>query len=156
MSTKKTKILILCHGNICRSTMAEGILKHKFIQQSKNVIVESAGFEAFHIGDEPDKRTIETLRNHQITLSGKKARLFTTEDFDNFDKIYFMDDNNFHHVKAFVRSKEDLAKLDYIMNVVELKLNLQVPDPYYGGKEGFEKVYQMLDKACNVISELYS
>ncbi len=134
--------------------MAEGILKHKFNQQSKNVLVESAGFEPYHIGDKPDKRTIETLQKHQISLIGKRARLFKTEDFDKFDKIYFMDDNNFYHAKDFVRTKDDLAKLDYIMNVLEPKNNTEVPDPYYGGKEGFELVYRMLDKACGKITDL--
>ncbi|NVN94958.1 MAG: low molecular weight phosphotyrosine protein phosphatase [Bacteroidetes bacterium] len=147
------KILILCHGNICRSPMAEGILKHKLKQQGKNILVESAGFESYHIGDKPDERTIQTLQKHQINILGKRARLFKKNDFDEFDKIYFMDDNNFLYAKKIARNSEDLKKLDYIMNVLEPKNNIQVPDPYYGGKEGFDSVYKMLDMACQKIAD---
>lgn len=134
--------------------MAEGILKHKINEASKNAIVESAGFEPFHVGDEPDDRTIHTLQNHNIKLKGKRARLFKIQDFEEFDKIYFMDDNNFRHLKVFARNNEDLSKADYIMNVIEPEKNIDVPDPYYGGKEGFENVYKMLDKACQKIVDL--
>ena len=148
-------ILILCHGNICRSPMAEGILKHKFKQQSKNILVESAGFEPYHVGDEADIRTIQTLQKHQISIAGKKARLIKLDDFDRFDKIYFMDDNNYSHLKNFARNSKDLEKVDYIMNVLEPKNNIEVPDPYYGGKDGFDQVYEMLDQACQKITDAY-
>lgn len=153
MLNKEIKILILCHGNICRSPMAEGILKNKFKLQFKNVLVESAGFESYHIGDSPDERTMLVLKKHQIPFSGKKARLFKTEDFDEFDKIYFMDNNNFFHLKRFFRNSNDLAKVDYIMNALDSTANIEVPDPYYGGKDGFEKVYVMLNKACQKIAD---
>jgi len=148
------KILILCHGNICRSPMAEGILKHKVIKAGlSSVYIESAGFEPYHNGDSPDKRAIETMKKHNIDISNKKARLFKTEDFDNFDQIYFMDENNSNFVKSFARNSLDLAKTDFIMNVLNKKENNSVPDPYYGGNEGFEMVYKMLDTACDKIIE---
>ncbi|MEI6696551.1 MAG: low molecular weight protein-tyrosine-phosphatase [Bacteroidota bacterium] len=148
-------VLILCHGNICRSPMAEGILKHKFKQQSKNILVESAGFEPYHVGDEADIRTIQTLKKHQISIAGKKARLIKIEDFDRFDKIYFMDDNNYNHLKNFARNSKDLEKVNYIMNVLEPQTNIEVPDPYYGGNDGFDQVYEMLDHACQKITDAY-
>jgi protein-tyrosine phosphatase len=136
--------------------MAEGILKHKFKLALNDVKVESAGFEAFHIGDKPDERTLRTLQNHDINLSGKTARLFKTSDFDEFDKIFFMDDNNYLHLKKFFRNNEDMNKVDYIMNVLDNPSNIEVPDPYYGGKEGFELVYQLLEKACQKIAASYN
>jgi protein-tyrosine phosphatase len=132
--------------------MAEGILKHKLKNIPTDSVVESAGFEPYHIGDPPDERTIYTLQQHHISLKGKKARLFKTADFDHFDKIYFMDENNLRHLKTFARNNEDLEKADYIMNVLDAKTDIEVPDPYYGGKQGFENVYLMLDKACEKIA----
>ena len=143
------KILIVCHGNICRSPMAEGILKSKLEKIKKHhILVESAGFEAYHEGDEPDKRAQSTMKKHHIDISNQRARLFSTSDFDTFDHIYFMDDNNPNYLKSFARNEYDLAKTDYILNITNPGKNYSVPDPYYGGSDGFEMVYKLLDSAC--------
>lgn len=148
------KILIVCHGNICRSPMGEGILRNK-IEKARinNIIVESAGFEAYHNGDEPDTRALSTMKKHGIDISNKRARLFKVTDFDEFDHIYFMDENNHNFIKSFARNQNDLAKTDFIMNTVYHQQNIAVPDPYYGGNLGFENVYNLLDSACNKIIE---
>lgn len=134
--------------------MAEAILKHKLnIRKIKSIKVDSAGFEPFHVGDEPDNRTIQILNKHHISYQGKTARLFKEEDFDNYDMIYFMDDNNYFYIKSYSRNEEDLLKTDYIMNTIYKNININVPDPYFGGVDGFENVYQMLDAASDKIIE---
>lgn len=148
------KILIVCHGNICRSPMAEGILRHKLTKANiKHIIVESAGFESFHVGDSPDNRAQSVMKKYNIDISEKRAKLFKVSDFDYFDHIYIMDENNYHFIKSFSRSENDMAKTDYIMNTVNPNLNYSVPDPYYGDKDGFELVYRLLDTACDRIIE---
>ena len=148
------KILIVCHGNICRSPMAEGILRHKLTKANiKHIIVESAGFESFHVGDSPDNRAQSVMKKYNIDISEKRAQLFKVSDFDYFDHIYIMDENNYHFIKSFSRSENDMAKTDYIMNTVNPNLNYSVPDPYYGDKDGFELVYRLLETACDRIIE---
>lgn len=145
----KKKILMVCLGNICRSPIAEGILRHKLLVHKLDAEVDSCGFEAFHNGDRPDRRGIETAKQHGIDISGLRARLFNPEDFDRFDHIYVMDVNNYRDVASVARTKDDLKKVDFIMNLSEPGSNLAVPDPYYGGRADFSKTYEMLDKATD-------
>ena len=149
------KILVLCHGNICRSPIAEGLLIAKFKQKNINCEVDSAGFESFHLNDTPDRRSIKIMKEHGLDISNYRARLFSRNDFDDFDKIYVMDDNNYENALSFARSDEDKEKVDYIMNCVYKGKDVNVPDPYYGGDDGFRNVYNMLDIACDKIVESF-
>ncbi|WP_417291456.1 low molecular weight protein-tyrosine-phosphatase [Corallibacter sp.] len=144
-----TKILMVCLGNICRSPLAEGILRSKL---SENVLVDSAGTSNYHVGDAPDKRSISVAKKYGIDISNLKGRQFSTEDFDTFDLIYVMDESNFENVIKQSRTPEDIAKVKYILNEIYPNQNHSVPDPYYGGEQGFENTYKMLDEACNEIA----
>ncbi|HPI86552.1 MAG TPA: low molecular weight protein-tyrosine-phosphatase [Bacteroidales bacterium] len=149
------KILFVCLGNICRSPLAEAIFTHKAKQLGLNVEANSAGFESFHRGDPADPRSVAVARAHGIDLSEHRARMFAVRDFDHYDRIYVMDRNNYNDVMGVARDSKDEKKVDYMLNLVYPGENRPVPDPWYGGKEGFEKVYQMLDEACeNLINEL--
>ena len=148
-----TKILMVCLGNICRSPLAEGIMRKKLQNSNIEGMVDSCGFEAFHTGDAPDQRSIEIARQHGVDISMQQARSFTIDDFDRFDKIYVMDQNNYIDVTSYARSKEDLNKIDFIMNAVYPGSNRPIPDPYYGGKSGFKNVWEMLDEASDKIIE---
>lgn len=151
------KILMVCLGNICRSPLAEGILKHKVKENRLNIQVDSCGFESFHIGDAPDARAIEVAAAHNIDISQQRARMFKTAFFDEYDKIYVMDDNNYRMVLSKARNEEDRKKVDYIMNAVSQGANDQVADPYYGGKDNFRKTWDMLDAATDkIIDQLKS
>ncbi len=147
---------MVCLGNICRSPLAAGILRQRFVENNIEGMVDSAGFEPYHIGDTADERSVLVARKHGIDLSAHRARLFRKDDFETYDKIYVMDDNNYRDVMYTVRTESDKKKVDYILNEVHPGKNLPVPDPYYGGIFKFEEVYNLLDAACNKIIARYT
>lgn len=144
-------ILFVCLGNICRSPLAEGILRHKAEQKGIKLKIDSAGTESIHVGENPDRRSIKIAKDFGLDISQQVARQVRGEDFDKFDKILVADADVYDELMVFVRNENDKKKIDYIMNAVELGINAGVPDPYYGGQEGFQKIYEMLDKACDAI-----
>jgi protein-tyrosine phosphatase len=145
------KILMVCLGNICRSPLAEGILKSK----AKNLEVDSAGTAGYHVGKQPDIRSIDIAKKHDINLKNQRARQFSTRDFDDFDKIYVMDTDNYSKIISLARSQEDMDKVDLILNEIYPKEYKSVPDPYYGGDEGFQNIYNLLEVSCEVIAKKY-
>jgi protein-tyrosine phosphatase len=145
------KILFVCLGNICRSPLAEGILRNKFEEESIKGTIHSCGFEPFHEGQHPDPRSVTTARKNDIDISNKVARLFKVEDFEIYDYIYVMDSMNYTDVMHVARDDADRDKVDFLLNLVDEGSNNEVPDPYYGGADGFDKVYTMMDIACDKI-----
>ena len=143
------KILMVCLGNICRSPLAEGILSLK--GKHLNLEVDSAGTAAYHIGKQPDIRSIEIANKYTIDLNQQRARQFSRADFDKFDIIYAMDTNNYAHLISLTFSKTERNKIRMILNEINPKAYQSVPDPYYGGENGFQDIYNMLDKACDKI-----
>jgi protein-tyrosine phosphatase len=139
------KILMVCLGNICRSPLAEGILRSKL---DSNFIIDSAGTGGWHAGESPDQRSIETAKQNNIDISHQKARKFSIADFDSFDYIYVMDQSNYKDVINLAPNKAAKAKVTLILGDSK-----EVPDPYYGGQEGFENVYYLLDQACEEIAK---
>lgn len=150
----KTRILMVCLGNICRSPLAEGILKSK-VDTSK-VFVDSAGTSNYHIDDSPDSRSIAIAKQYDLDITGQRGRQFSAKDFDSFDKIYVMDMANYRDVISMARNEEDKKKVSLILNEIFPGENVEVPDPYHGGNDGFKKVYEMLEAACEVIAEKHS
>lgn len=142
---------MVCLGNICRSPLAQGILESKV--NLEKVFVDSAGTAAYHVGNLPDERSIDVARNYGINITNQRARKFTVQDFDEFDYIYAMDISNYQNILMLARGEEDENKVRLILNEIYPSENKSVPDPYYGGNQGFENVYQMLDEACDVISK---
>ncbi len=146
-------ILFVCTGNICRSPLAEGILKDKLNALHIPGRVDSCGFESFHIGDPPDRRAQLTASRHGLDIAGHRARLFTTGDFDDFDLIYVMDTGHFNNVMKHARNASDRAKVDYMLNVISPWQNLGVKDPWYHDQEAFEEVFLLLDLACDKLAK---
>ena len=142
---------MVCLGNICRSPLAEGILKSK----AKNLEVDSAGTAGYHVGKQPDIRSIDIAKKHDINLKNQRARQFSTRDFDDFDKIYVMDNDNYSKIISLARNQEDMDKVDLILNEIYPKEYKSVPDPYYGGDEGFQNIYNLLEISCEVIAKKY-
>jgi len=143
------KILMVCLGNICRSPLAEGILAEKTKQL--DLEVSSAGTAAYHIGKLPDQRSIEIANKYNINLRNQKARQFSRADFDNFDIIYAMDTTNLAHLISLAKTEEERKKIKLILNEINPDACKSVPDPYYGGENGFQNVYNMLNEACDKI-----
>jgi len=143
------KILMVCLGNICRSPLAEGILKNK--TRNLSITVESAGTAGYHVGNLPDKRSIEIAEKYNIDLTRQRARQFTSNDFNEFDIIYAMDTSNYSHLVALAKNQKERKKIKMILNELNPDLYESVPDPYYGGDNGFQQVYDMLEKACDKI-----
>ena len=145
------KILMVCLGNICRSPLAKGILQSKL--NSNSAIIDSAGTAAYHTGNLPDIRSIKVASKNLIDISNQRARKFIIKDFDNFDVIFVMDEENYINIRSLSRNQSDLSKVKMILNEINPNLNESVPDPYYGGDQGFENVFKILDEACTIIAQ---
>lgn len=144
------RILMVCLGNICRSPLAEGILQSKV--DLKGTFIDSAGTSGFHEGELPDKRSIEVAFKNNIDIKQQRSRKFVVEDFENFDLIYTMDENNYNDVIKLSNKEVDKQKVKMILNESFPDQNLNVPDPYYGGDDGFKNVFNMLNDACTIIA----
>lgn len=145
------KILMVCLGNICRSPLAEGILASKLPKDK--FTVDSAGTGSWHIGRQPDERSIAVAKKYKLDISKQKGRQFSKSDFDTFDYIYVMDMSNYQDVIQLSKNKSDKEKVQLILNELFPNENVDVPDPYYGVENGFETVYQMLDETCDLIAK---
>lgn len=149
------KILMVCLGNICRSPLAEGILRHKVNEQGLSWEVDSAGTSSWHVGEKPDPRSQHVAAQHGLDISGQSGRQFSTYDYELFDQIYVMDASNYNDVVKLANSEEERSKVKMILNELNPGTNQSVPDPYWDD-DGFEKVYQMLDAACDQILKQYT
>lgn len=145
------KILMVCLGNICRSPLAEGILASKLPKDK--FIVDSAGTGSWHIGRQPDERSIAIAKKHKINISQQKGKQFTASDFDAFDYIYVMDNSNYWDVVQLADNQKQTEKVELILNALFPNENVDVPDPYFGLPNGFESVYKMLDEACDILAK---
>lgn len=138
------KILMVCLGNICRSPLAEGILRSKL---PANFQVDSRGTIPFHDGKKADERSIEVANRNGISIEQHRASVLSEEDTFQYDRIYCMDKSNLKEV-LLIADKKDQGKARLL-----LPNQGEVPDPYYGTMDDFENVYQMLDQACSQIAK---
>jgi protein-tyrosine phosphatase len=145
------KILMVCLGNICRSPMADGLMRKKVQDHNLDAYIDSAGTANYHVGGAPDARMTQTAKRKDIDISGLQARQFVVSDFDTFDLIYVMDQSNYNNVVRLARSESDRSKVQLILELIPNQIEIEVPDPYYGGQEGFEHVYDLLDKSTDII-----
>lgn len=149
-------VLFVCTGNICRSPTAHGIFRQKVLEAGLNdkIRVDSAGISSFHVGSPPDSRATETALRHGIALYDLKSRQIRASDFDDFDLIIAMDSSHYKRLNALC--PRNAAKKPKIARMTDYALQYgtpDVPDPYYGGADGFETVFAMLDAACDALLE---
>lgn len=142
------KVLLVCLGNICRSPLAHGVLNH--LVDPAKVEVDSAGTGAYHIGKAPDRRSIAVAKANGLDISQQRARQFQAEDFQQFDHIFVMDKENLADVRRLAPDAETAQKAQLFLSVLENSVE-EVPDPYYGGEEGFQYVYDLVLEASKAI-----
>ena len=130
------KILMVCLGNICRSPLAEGILKQKAMKAGLDWTIDSAGTNGYHIGEPPHHLSQKVAKLNGIGICDQRARKFTADDFKSYDKIYAMSSDVIDEMKYIARNKFDASKVELLMNEVKPGKNQDVPDPWYGPEPG--------------------
>ncbi len=148
------KILMVCLGNICRSPLAEGILKEKIREHGLDWEVDSAGTGSWHVGELPDPRSIATARRHGIDITDQRARQLRPEDLDRYDLVLAMDRSNLRDILRLARTDEQRRKVRLIMEFADPDNPQDVPDPYWDD-DGFEGVFRMLERAAEGIIAAY-
>jgi protein-tyrosine phosphatase len=131
--------------------LAEGLLAAKL--PKNKFFVDSAGTGNYHIGKQPDQRSVLTAEKNGLDISYQKARQFNPRDFDDFDYIYVMDNTNYDDVISLAKNEQQKSKVQLILNELFPGDNVDVPDPYYGLQNGFDMVYEMLDETCEILSK---
>ncbi len=150
---KYMKVLMVCLGNICRSPLAEGILKKQVQEKGLDWEVDSAGTSGWHVGELPDSRSIAIAKQYGIDITDQRSRKFQKADLDTFDLVLAMDTSNYNDILRLA-SADQAAKVKMILNFAYPNENRSVPDPYYN--DGFEGVYTLLDLSCGKIIEAYA
>ncbi len=146
------RVLFVCMGNICRSPLAEGVLRHQLAQAGvEGVVVDSAGTDAWHVGEPPDPRSTEVAELHGVSLQGQRARRVAPADFEEFDMVVAMDDDNLSRLRQEcpAEHQDKLCR----MRDFDPQGDGDVPDPYYGGPAGFTVVYEMVERSCTTLLE---
>jgi len=142
---------MVCLGNICRSPVADGILRKKALESGLDIEVDSCGTGGWHAGESPDERSQANARLNGLDISTLRARQFRQDDFELFDRIYCMDKSNLQDVLALAKSDSQRAKVSLLLNLSQAGSNRDVPDPYYGGDQGFQRVYDLIEEACEAL-----
>lgn len=147
---------MVCLGNICRSPLAEGVLKHKAKEAGCSWVVESAGTNGYHVGEAPHHLSQKVALLNGIDICGQKARRFVKEDFDRYDKIYAMAEDVLAEIKWIAKEKYDSSKVDFFLNELYPGKNASVPDPWYGTEPGYHEVYKLINETCEKIVSKYA
>ncbi len=145
----KKKILFVCLGNICRSPLAEGIMRKVQKEHQLQFDLDSAGTSNYHIGEAPDSRTQKNALRNGVDLSELRARQFRAKDLEDFDHIFVMDKKNYQTIIETFGDSKNLDKISLLPNPDNEEHFVEIPDPYFGEEDGFEAVFQLLQKSIN-------
>lgn len=154
-SQNKIRVMFVCLGNICRSPLAEGVFRQKVEDAglSDRIEIASSGTGNWHVGEPPDARMTETADRHGVSLEGQTAQQFAAADLDGYDHVFAMDKSNLHDVLYFDEEERHDGKVRLFREFDPEPGDYQVPDPYQGGRQGFENVYDIVDRTTDVILE---
>lgn len=144
---------MVCLGNICRSPIAEGVMQDQYLRHKMNGKVDSAGVISFHAGEQPDKRAIAIALENGIDITGQKARQFRKSDFHEFDLILTMDKSVHDEIRGMATDENQSSRVQLFLPFAGIESAENVPDPYYGGKEGFQQVFSLIEEGCGRIIE---
>ena len=150
------RILMVCLGNICRSPLAEGILRHRIAKAGLDWAVDSAGTGNYHVGEQPHTLSMKAALANGIDISSQQCRQFSREDMVAFDKIYVMDEDNYEEVRRISGASWDENKVSLILSELYPEEKKNVPDPWYGTEKDFHFVFDMLSHACDTIIKRYT
>jgi len=154
--SNRVRVLFVCMGNICRSPTAHGVFR-KLVEEAglvDRIEIDSAGTHAYHVGEPPDRRAQETAMRRGIALADLRARRAAAEDFDRFDYILAMDQDNYHNMSSLCPEGRGLERrLMLLMDFAPHMRLREVPDPYYGAAGGFERVFDMIEAAAEGLLE---
>ncbi|NDC41070.1 MAG: low molecular weight phosphotyrosine protein phosphatase [Chitinophagia bacterium] len=146
---------MVCLGNICRSPIAEGVMRQKIKENGLNWTVDSAGTLSYHVGEMPHRSSMRICALHGIDISGQRARQLSPADFQEFDKIYAMASDVYEGISRVAPTGNAMERVDYFLNELHPGSDATVPDPYYGPEEGFTEVYQLVEETCEAIIKKY-
>lgn len=149
------KILMVCLGNICRSPLAEGILQHKAALNGLNWLVDSAGTNGYHTGEPPHHLSIKVGKLNGIDISGQVSRKFTAADFKNYDLIYAMAEDVLDDMKRIGKDHFDDRRVRLFLEESFPGENRDVPDPWYGGEDGYHETFEIINRNCDTIIKKY-
>lgn len=147
---------MVCLGNICRSPIAEGVLRYKAEQCGLDWVIDSAGTESYHVGEHPHRFSQKICLQHGIDISGQRARRFTAADFEQYDKIYAMAADVWEEIEGIGRGRAKMDKVHLFLNELHPGQHQSVPDPWYGNEDGYTVVYDMIDATCDAIINKYA
>ena len=145
------KILMVCLVNICRSPLAEGIMRHKALQAGIACKVDSAGIGRWIMGEPPHPLSQKVAKQNQIDISGLKGRQFVAEDMEIFHRVYFMDRQNLKDGRIIACKSWNADKGKLLLEMVPESSLIEVPDPYHDGFESYTTLFNLLSEACNYI-----
>ena len=146
---------MVCLGNICRSPLAEGILKHKAQQAGLDWYIDSAGTNGYHVGEAPHRLSQKVAKLNGIDICEQRARQFVKEDMERFDKIYAMADDVVEDIRRIAKNNFDESKVDLFLNELHPGQHRSVPDPWYGTEPGYHEVYHLINETCDEIIRKY-
>lgn len=150
------RILMVCLGNICRSPIAEGVLRHKIQQQGLPWTVASAGTNGYHTGEAPHHFSQKVCKTNGIDISEQRAKRFKKSDLDSYDIVYAMATDVMDEIRDIAGPKADLSKVKLFLEELEPGKSASVPDPWYGNEDGYLPVYEMIERTCEAIIEKYA
>jgi len=150
------KILMVCLGNICRSPIAEGVMRHKIAQAHLPWTVASAGTESYHIGSAPHRFSQQVCRSKGIDIAQQRAQQFRKADFERYDIIYAMATDVLEEIRRVGGAHAPMDKVKLFLEELHPGANESVPDPWYGDEDGYLPVYEMIDATCDRIIAHYA